>query len=139
MIALKRCEIISKGELTFYDITDEARSFLSEIRAKNGLLVVFVSGATGSVLIMEGTPRSIQRAREFLRKIVPDESGYRHPVNARSHLRAMLLGCSKVLVVRNGELELDPLERIFIAELDTPSRRRRVFHLLFVGSRISQS
>jgi secondary thiamine-phosphate synthase enzyme len=92
---------------------------------KEGICLVFVPGATGAVVINENEPDLLEDFKKILEKLVPEE-GYKHPHNAHSHLRAILLGPGETIPVSGGKLVLGTWQSIFLVNLDAGPREREV-------------
>jgi len=118
-------EFETSGELDIVDITDEVESIVASSGIKDGICLVFVPGATGAIIVNENDYHLLEDLKRILAKLVPN-TGYAHPVNARSHLRAMLLGNNQALPVKNGRLQLGTWQQIMFVELDTHARHRKV-------------
>ncbi len=126
-------EFSTRGELDVIDLTEEVRRIVKESGIKDGMALIFAPHATGAIIINENDPDLIDDIREWLSHVVPPR-GYRHPVNARSHLRSILMTPSKVVPVLGGDLYLGTWQRIMWVEVDTRPRRRKVLVLVFGGS-----
>ncbi len=107
------------------DITREVEGVVRKSGIGEGLCLVFVPGATGAIVINENEPSLIEDFKKTLGKLAP-EGGFRHPGNAHSHIRAMLLGPGETIPVEGGRLLLGTWQGIFLANLDTGPRERDV-------------
>jgi len=81
----------TKGEIDFIDLTSEVQEVVNRSGIRNGLVHVFAPHATGVIILTEHEPSLDSDIRNFLEKIIPKHAGYRHPSNAHSHLRSMIL------------------------------------------------
>lgn len=107
------------------DITGQVQGAVDKSGVKEGICLVFVPGATGAIVINESEPSLMEDFRKILEELVP-EGGYKHPHNAHSHIRSLLLGPGETVPVREGKLVLGTWQSIFLANLDTGARERRV-------------
>ncbi|MCK4714802.1 MAG: secondary thiamine-phosphate synthase enzyme YjbQ [Candidatus Aenigmarchaeota archaeon] len=107
------------------DITGQVSMVVEKSGVKEGICLVFVPGATGAVVINENEPDLLEDFKKILEKLVPEE-GYKHPHNAHSHLRAMLLGPGETIPVSGGRLVLGTWQSIFLVNLDAGPREREV-------------
>ena len=116
----------SSGELDFIDITRDAREVVTRSRIKNGVMTLFVPGATAAIVLNENESNVLEDFKEAISRLAPSSMEYRHGDNARSHIRAMILGPSENIPVREGSLEIGTWQSIFLVELDVRPRNREV-------------
>jgi len=121
----------TKGNCDIVDITTELKKILEKSKIKNGILNVFIAGATGAVTTIEYEPGLISDFRNLLKKIVPKAGEYGHNKthsdrNAHSHLRASLLGPSLTVPVDNGKMVLGVWQQIVFADMDNRMRSREI-------------
>jgi len=117
--------VSSRAGPDLLDITGQVSRVVEKSGIKEGICLVFVPGATGAVVINENEPDLLEDFRETLRKLVP-EGGHKHPHNAHSHLRAMLLGLGETIPLEGGKLVLGTWQSIFLVNLDAGPREREV-------------
>jgi len=116
----------TKGEIDFMDLTGKVHEVVKKSGIKNGLIHVFAPHATGIIILTEHEPRLDSDIKDFLEKLIPKGGGYRHPSNAHSHLRSMLLSPDKTLPVIDGQAVLGTWQSLVFVETDVYSRRRTV-------------
>jgi secondary thiamine-phosphate synthase enzyme len=116
----------STGELDFIDITKDAREVVARSKVKNGVLTLFVPGATGAIVLNENESNIIEDFKGAISRLAPSSGDYKHGDNARSHIRAMILGPSEAIPVKDGSLEIGTWQSIFLVELDVRPRNRVV-------------
>ena len=116
----------TRGEIDFIDLTGKVQEVVDKSGIKNGLVHVFAPHATGVIILTEHEPSLDSDIRNFLEKIIPKHAGYRHPSNAHSHLRSMLLCPDKTLPVIDGRVVLGTWQSLVFVETDVYSRRRTV-------------
>jgi len=117
---------------------------LNEVVRKNGLKAGFVLvqslHTTTAVFINEFQQALLDDIKSFLERLVGHMDYWRHNDpklsecsrrNADSHLRAMVLGHTLSVPLRNGELALGYWQSIILAELDGP--RERSIHVQVLG------
>ncbi|MEA2070213.1 MAG: secondary thiamine-phosphate synthase enzyme YjbQ [Asgard group archaeon] len=122
-------ELDTEEENQIIDISLQVRNAVKASKIKNGLVNVFVSGATGAIITMEYEPRLIEDTCELLEKLIPKGIGYKHDSyddNAHSHLRASLLSPELTVPVKNGKPSLGTWQQIVFLELDTRGRHRNI-------------
>ncbi|AEC52275.1 hypothetical protein PNA2_1360 [Pyrococcus sp. NA2] len=135
VVVSKELHFSTRGEIDLVDITREVEKFVEESGVKNGMITVFIPGATGAIVAIEHEEGLLEDFRRFLREIIPKDREYLHnrfDDNAHSHLRATLLGPSLTFPIIDGKLVRGTWQQIFFVELDTRPRRRRVI-LQIVG------
>jgi secondary thiamine-phosphate synthase enzyme len=125
MIFEREIYIHSKGELDIVDITDEVEKIVKESKIENGICVVFCPGSTGAIMLNEYDYSLMEDFKSSMKKLIPKAS-YNHPVNAHSHLRAMLIGPEKIIPIKNGKLQLGTWQQIIFIEFDTRARERKI-------------
>ncbi|MDN5311025.1 MAG: hypothetical protein PWP14_2419 [Methanolobus sp.] len=114
----KRTELI--------DITGNVKRHVTESGVKNGICIVSTMHTTTAIIINENEKGLVEDILSVLEKIVPQGAGYQHDRidnNADSHLKAVLLGNSESIPVRDGRLVLGTWQSVFLAELDGPRKR----------------
>ncbi len=116
----------TRGEVDFVDITHHIEEIVRESGIRNGIAVVFAPHATGAIIINENDSSLLEDLRDILGRIIPRHAEYRHPVNAHSHLRSILMEPSKVLPVIGGSLALGTWQSVMWVEVDTHPRTRKV-------------
>lgn len=116
----------TRGEIEFIDLTDKVQEAVSKSGIKNGIVHVFAPHATGILILTENDYSLLEDIRIFLEKTIPKQGAYRHPSNAHSHIRSVLLPPDKTLPVINGRVEFGTWQSIVFVETDVHSRRRTV-------------
>ena len=111
------------------DITGEVRTIVKRSGLEEGLINVYVQGATAAVMIQENWDESVQTdVVNFLRQIIP-KGVWLHDQqdgNGDSHLKAGLVGPSETIPVLAGELGLSRWQNVFLCEFDGPRKERSV-------------
>lgn len=116
----------TKGEIDFVDLTAMVQEVVDRSGVKNGLVHVFAPHATGILVLTENEPDLLDDIKTFLEKLVPGRASYRHPSNAHSHLRSMLLCPDKTLPVIDGRVAVGTWQSLIFVETDVHPRRRTV-------------
>jgi len=111
------------------DITDQVKQLVTASGIRNGLVSVYVQGATAAVMIQENWDDSVQTdVVNFLRQIIP-QGVWLHDQqdgNGDSHLKAGLVGPSETVPIIDGSLGLSTWQNIFLCEFDGPRTQRQV-------------
>jgi len=130
-IITKSIEIKSKGENDIIDLSDKISEKITESGISNGIITVFVTGSTGALTTIEYESGLLKDFPEMLSRIAPEEIDYEHEKrwhdgNARSHVKASLIGPSLTIPFKDGSLLLGTWQQIVFVELDTRGRNRNL-------------
>lgn len=134
--------------IAFTDLNNICNEMIAKNGIKNGQVVVHSRHTTTAVTINEYEERLVDDARQFLLKLVPPLYPYLHndlhvrfppdddrwkgtveewraqePLNAHSHLIAMLLGQSVTVPICDGKMTLGTWQSILFVELDGERER----------------
>ncbi|MGM0496566.1 MAG: secondary thiamine-phosphate synthase enzyme YjbQ [Bacteroidota bacterium] len=112
-----------------FDITREVEAVARKSNVEQGIVSVYVQGATAAIMIQENWDQSVQNdVVSLLKKLIP--SGiWEHDAqdnNGDAHLKAGLVGPSETIPLVNGSLGLSTWQNIFVCEFDGPRRSRNV-------------
>jgi len=111
------------------DITAQVQEVVTHLKVEDGLLVLYVQGATAALMIQENWDESVQTdVVNLLRKLIPRGVWLhdRQDGNGDSHLKAGLVGPSESIPIIEGRLGLSRWQNIFLCEFDGPRTARRV-------------
>jgi len=119
------------GNCDIVNITETAAEILKKSGIKNGLLNIFIAGATGAITTIEYEPGLVADLKALLKSIVKEKGDYGHnrthsDGNAASHLRASLLGPSITVPVDSGKMNLGVWQSIIFVDMDNRPRYREV-------------
>jgi secondary thiamine-phosphate synthase enzyme len=112
-----------------YDLTAAVREFVEHSAIAEGLVNVYVRGATAAIMIQENWDDSVQRdVIALLRKLIPNGvwEHDRQDGNGDAHLKSGLIGPSATVPVADGKLLLSTWQNIFLCEFDGPREQREV-------------
>ncbi len=117
--------IETRSRVEFKDITAELEKVIGQSGVQSGTCFVFVPHTTAAILINENDDPSLQKDfDEFLKGLAPRDREYHHnDGNCDAHLKAALIGNSKMLLVEQGRLVLGRWQGVFLCEFDGPRRR----------------
>uniref|UniRef100_A0A061S4K5 Secondary thiamine-phosphate synthase enzyme n=1 Tax=Tetraselmis sp. GSL018 TaxID=582737 RepID=A0A061S4K5_9CHLO len=155
-IAYREIEVITHEGVGLFDITSQIQDLLGELGATEGFVNALSRHTTTALTINEMEPRLVEDVRQFLAKLVPAGEPYLHndlhlreapdnwpggpdawreqePINAHSHLQAMLLGQSETIPVHEGKLALGTWQSVILIELDGTKGRKRTVALQYFG------
>jgi secondary thiamine-phosphate synthase enzyme len=128
-------EIETTEGINIHNVTPMIEKVVAESPIKNGQVLVFSRHTTTALTINENEIRLLEDLKNHLKKIVPESAKYLHndlhlrdvpsdePINAHSHLMAMMLSTSEVIPIFNGKLALGTWQSVLFLELDGPRRR----------------
>jgi secondary thiamine-phosphate synthase enzyme len=130
-VATKQLSLNTEGDGDIIDITRMVSEAVDESGVKNGVVTVFVPGATGALTTIEYEPGLLMDFPNMLERVAPKSLMYEHEKrwhdgNGHSHVRASLIGPSLTIPVVKGELTLGTWQQIVFLELDVHSRRRKL-------------
>ena len=121
---------------TLVDITEQVKGVVCTSGVLDGLVSVYVQGATAAVMIQENWDESVQTdVVNFLRKIIP-KGVWLHDAqdgNGDAHLKAGLVGPSETVPIIDGKLGLSRWQNIFLCEFDGPRPERYVVCTVIPG------
>lgn len=111
------------------DITTQVQETVTQSKVENGLIVLYVQGATAALMIQENWDESVQMdVVNLLQKLIP-KGVWLHDQqdgNGDSHLKAGLVGPSESIPVIDGRLGLSRWQNVFLCEFDGPRTERQV-------------
>ena len=107
------------------DITPRVRAAVTRAKVRDGMVAVSVAHTTAAVFVNENADPDVQKdVLAALERAVPNDARYHHAEgNGPAHVKAVLVGSSVTLTVRDGELVLGTWQGIYFAELDGPRER----------------
>jgi thiamine phosphate synthase YjbQ (UPF0047 family) len=139
-----------------HDITTDVENIVNKVGCKEGVATVFSKHTTVSVTMNEMEGRLVDDIRQYFLKLAPPYYPYLHndidyrvgpddwpggdpawrefrrtqPVNAHSHLIAMMLGTSESIPVSKGALQRGKYQNVMIADMDGPKTRTIVVQVM---------
>lgn len=139
-MALETLIYKTRERLDLINITQDLNELIRKHGLKAGFVIVQSLHTTTAIFINEFQQALLDDMKAFLEKLVGRLDYWRHNdpklsecdrKNADSHLRAMVLGHTLSLPVRDGALALGTWQSIILAELDGP--RERSVHVQVLG------
>jgi len=111
------------------DITEKVRNICIKSGVKQGIINVYVQGATAGIMIQENWDDSVQEdVLDFLKKLIP-KGIWKHDAqdgNGDSHLKSGLVGPSESIPIIDGQLGLSTWQNVFLCEFDGPRSSRNI-------------
>ncbi|HDI01520.1 MAG TPA: YjbQ family protein [Candidatus Bathyarchaeota archaeon] len=118
--------IRTKGPFDIVNITGLVEEVVKRSGIRNGLVHVFAPHATGVLALIEDEGNLRQDIRDTLKRLIPPDAPYRHPINAYSHIISMFLPPDRTLPLVDGQLVLGTWQSLVFIEADTHARTRRI-------------
>lgn len=109
-------------------ITGKVEQIVLDSGITNGICVVYCPHTTAGIIVNENYDPDVRRdALLSLNKISPNYTFFRHiEGNSDAHIKSMLVGNERTILVKNGALMLGRWQGIFFCEFDGP-RSRQVY------------
>lgn len=112
-----------------YDITQQVESIVQSSGVSEGLVSVYIQGATSGIMIQENWDESVQNdVLSLMNKLAPKGvwEHDRQDNNGDSHLKSGIVGPSETIPIIDGKLGLSTWQNIFACEFDGPRDRRDI-------------
>ena len=121
----------------FIDLTAEIAKFVTDARAKEGAVTLFIRHTSASLTIQENAdPSVLEDLTTALDRLAPEHAGWRHdtegPDDMPAHVKTMLTATSLHIPVLRGELALGTWQAVYLIEHRTRPHRREIV-LQFAG------
>jgi secondary thiamine-phosphate synthase enzyme len=139
-----RIETIARAALTvetsgtgFVEITRAVARFLDDIKARDGVVLLYLKHTSASLVIQENADPDVQTDLvTALDRIAPEDADWVHdvegPDDMPAHVKSMVNGVSLHVPVVGGKAALGTWQGIYVAEHRARSHRREVT-LQFLG------
>ncbi|MDH3899882.1 MAG: secondary thiamine-phosphate synthase enzyme YjbQ [Gammaproteobacteria bacterium] len=111
------------------DITTQVNDVVRRSGVRNGLVNVYVQGATAAIMIQENWDESVQTdVVHLLQKLIPKGVWLhdRQDGNGDAHLKSGLVGPAETIPLVDGELGLSRWQNVFLCEFDGPRTDRSI-------------
>ncbi|HEY8823959.1 MAG TPA: secondary thiamine-phosphate synthase enzyme YjbQ [Candidatus Limnocylindria bacterium] len=107
------------------DITSRIKAAVTRAKIADGLVTVTVAHTTAAVFVNENADSDVQKdILTALERMVPRDAQYEHAEgNGPAHIKAVLVGNSVTLAIRDGAIALGTWQGVYFAELDGPRER----------------
>jgi secondary thiamine-phosphate synthase enzyme len=115
------------------DITPRVKAAVTRAKIRDGLVTVTVAHTTAAVFVNENADPDVQKdLLTALERMVPRDAQYAHAEgNGPAHVKAILVGNSVTIPIRDGEIELGTWQGLYFAELD--GSRERTATITVIG------
>jgi len=131
-IAGRLLQCTTRHRFELIDLTQQVEELIGSTGIRAGIAIVQSLHSTAAVFVNEWQEALLEDVRALLEEVVNGDAPWRHNDprysdcdrgNAASHLRALLLGSSAMLAIRDGRLVRGEWQSIILAELDGPRTR----------------
>jgi secondary thiamine-phosphate synthase enzyme len=114
------------------DVTPMAEAALAESGVTDGMLLVSVPHSTAAVTVVSPwDPLGLEDVHDEICRLVPTRVDFKHqhdtPQDAAGHIKAALVGHSRMFFVNESKLGLGHSQKIYFWEFDGP--RSRTIHV----------
>jgi secondary thiamine-phosphate synthase enzyme len=138
VVTAARLSVETRGA-GFTEITADAKRFIAQSGARDGVLLLYLRHTSASLTIQENADADVQLdLLTALQRLAPENAGWVHdtegPDDMPAHVKAMLTGVSLHVPVIEGGLGLGTWQGIYLVEHRAQPHRREVL-LQFLGSR----
>jgi secondary thiamine-phosphate synthase enzyme len=128
--------VATKGR-GFTDLTSDARCFLHETDAREGVLTLFIRHTSASLTIQENADPSVRHdLMTALSRLAPENAGWTHdtegPDDMPAHIKTMLTQTSLQIPVLDGKLAPGTWQAVYLIEHRSQPHRREIV-LQFIG------
>lgn len=115
------------------EITSKIQKLVFDSKIKSGICVIYVPHTTAGLIINENADPDVKTdLLNSLEKLVPRIKFLHVEGNSDSHLKSIIVGKEKTIIIENNELVLGVWDGLFFCEFDGP-RKRKVFLKLISG------
>jgi secondary thiamine-phosphate synthase enzyme len=121
----------TQGFCDIQDVTSRVEQAVAGGKVRNGIVTVFVPGATAGLTTIEYEEGAVEDLRHAIERMAPENLHYAHDAhwgdgNGFSHVRAALMGPSLSVPLINGELQLGTWQQIVLVDFDNRPRQREI-------------
>jgi secondary thiamine-phosphate synthase enzyme len=114
----------------YINITLHVEDLVKRSEIQEGFVLVSAMHITGGVYVNDAEDGLISDIDEWLEKLAPFKSDYRHhatgETNGDAHLKSLLVHHEVIVPITRGKLDFGPWQQIYYAEFDGQRRKRVV-------------
>lgn len=118
----------------FINITNNVKELVDNSGIKEGFVLVSAMHITAGVYVNDAEEGLISDIEEWLEKLAPYNSEYKHhftgETNGDAHLKSLLVHHQVVVPVTQGFLDLGPWQQIYYAEFDGQRKKRVIMKIM---------
>lgn len=124
----------TKQQREYINITDPVQEIVDKSGIKEGMVLVSAMHITAGVYVNDAESGLIKDIDEWLEKLAPFDSRYRHhgtgETNGDAHLKSLLVHHEVIVPITEGKLDLGPWQQIYYAEFDGRRRKRLIVKVM---------
>ena len=114
----------------YVNITEQVAAVVAESGIQEGMVLVSAMHITAGVFVNDAESGLLEDIDEWLERLAPFKSDYRHhrtgESNGDAHLKNLLVGHQVIVPITAGQLDLGPWQQIYYAEFDGQRPKRLV-------------
>ena len=118
----------TRDRVALIDVTALVEKAIGASGLQEGAALVYCPHTTAGLTVNENADPSVRRDIAMaLERLVPGDLPFAHlEGNSDAHVKASLMGCSVLVPVEGGRLELGTWQGIYFAEFDGPRHRHLI-------------
>jgi len=129
----KEIKILTRERTELIDITAKVEDVVNKSGINTGICLVYVPHTTAGVIINENADPDVKTdLLDALEKMVPKIKFKHEEGNSDAHLKSLICGKEKSMVVEKGSLKIGIWDGLFLAEFDGP-RNRKIYVKIVEG------
>ncbi len=101
---------------------------------QEGIALVSAMHITAGVYVNDAEDGLIQDIDEWLEKLAPFKSDYRHhrtgEDNGDAHLKNLIIGSQVLVPITKGKLDFGPWQQVYYAEFDGQRKKRVIIKII---------
>ncbi len=114
--------IQTQNKREFRNITQNLKFALEKSGIRDGFILVSTLHTNAAVFVNDEEPGLLEDIDQWLEKMAPQGSDYKHGTkfesSAGAHLQSLLAHHQVLVPINDGKLELGPWQQVIYAELD---------------------
>jgi secondary thiamine-phosphate synthase enzyme len=118
----------------YINVTPQAEAALEKSGIQEGMILISAMHITAGVYVNDAEDGLIADIDEWLEKMAPFRSDYRHhhtgESNGDSHLKSLLVHHEVMVPVTKGRLDLGPWQQVYYAEFDGQRPKRVIIKVM---------
>ncbi len=118
----------TKTQREYVNISEEVQRIVTKSGIQEGMVLVSAMHITAAVYVNDAEDGLIQDIDEWLERLAPFKSNYRHhrtgETNGDAHLKSLLIHHEVVVPITKGKLDFGPWQQIYYAEFDGQRKKR---------------
>jgi secondary thiamine-phosphate synthase enzyme len=124
----------TKQRREYINITGTIQEIVAKSAVREGMVLVSAMHITAGVYVNDAESGLIKDIDEWLEKLAPFDSSYRHhgtgETNGDAHLKSLLIHHEVIVPITEGKLDFGPWQQIYYAEFDGRRRKRLVVKVM---------